>query len=317
MCDLEKKKLRSLNRSLPYVLLLGFLFGTNFVVSRYSLGQFTPIAFVSLRQIIASLIYVLFYLLSSKRQLPRSPGLWLRASVAGVIGIGITMTSFVTTLKYLSSGVTSLFQSLALAVTVLMAAVFLKDEKLTWRIIVGVMVALTGAASLLIKGETGLTEFAQADWRGYFWVGLAVVSASAGNVYAKRFLYSEDEFDVSTIRMIAAALVTFPIAWATSSIDLQRIQLSGYLSLLYMSVVGTCLTFLLYFFINKRFGATAVSQNAVVVPVFATVAGAIFLDERVTPVMVLGMALIFAGLGVLGWRPKEKVEDCVAGCPDG
>ncbi|MGD8737376.1 MAG: EamA family transporter, partial [Anaerolineae bacterium] len=74
------------SKPLPYILLLGSLFGSSLVVSRFSLGEFDARAFVSLRLILASLAHLLLYLLSRSRSLPRDPSLWFRASVLGVFG---------------------------------------------------------------------------------------------------------------------------------------------------------------------------------------------------------------------------------------
>ena len=35
--------------ALPYVILLGFFFGTSLIASRFSVGQFEPITFIGLR----------------------------------------------------------------------------------------------------------------------------------------------------------------------------------------------------------------------------------------------------------------------------
>ena len=47
----------------PYVLLLGTLWGTNLVVARFVVGQLDPLLFVGLRLALASLGFMLIYLL--------------------------------------------------------------------------------------------------------------------------------------------------------------------------------------------------------------------------------------------------------------
>jgi drug/metabolite transporter (DMT)-like permease len=71
---------------------------------------------------------------------------------------------------------------------------------------------------------------------------------------------------------------------------------------LYTTVFTTFLAFMLHFYVTKRFGATSVSQFSYVTPVAATILGAVLLDEIITPVMLLGMALVFSGLALLGRR---------------
>jgi drug/metabolite transporter (DMT)-like permease len=42
-------------------------------------------------------------------------------------------------------------------------------------------------------------------------------------------------------------------------------------------------------------------------PVSSTLLGALFLGEQVTPVMVVGMLVIFSGLTLLNWRDVRKM----------
>jgi drug/metabolite transporter (DMT)-like permease len=296
------------NKALPYVVLMGLLLGSNAVASRFSIGQFPPIAYIFLRFVIATAIHLALYALSRSRQLPSDAKFWLKGSIYGVISLGIPMIGFILGLIYMSSGVMSLLQTIIPVSTVLLAHVLLKDERMTWSTGIGVLIALVGAAALLINRETGLPDIAKADWRGYAWLGISVLFVSLGSIYARRYLQSEDGFDTSTIRMIAATIFVLPIFLLTDSMDLSRVQTSGIAVLAYAALVGTFFTFWLDFYINKRFGATASSESAYVVPVSAIVLGALLLGEIITPVMLIGMVLIFIGLALLDWHPVEKTK---------
>ena len=162
-------------RALPYVLLLGFFYGSTLVGSRFSVGQYDPRTYISLRLLIAASAHLFLYGIT-RRRLPEWGRLWRLAIVLGVIGTAIPMTSIVSSLQYQSSGVTSMLLTLNPAVTVLLAQLFLPDELLTWRKALGVTIALAGASLLILLGETGLADFAQADWRGYAWVLLGVLA---------------------------------------------------------------------------------------------------------------------------------------------
>jgi drug/metabolite transporter (DMT)-like permease len=295
-----------------FVLLLGTLFGSSLVVSRFSVGQFDPRTFVAVRISIAAALHMSVYLFGRNLSWPRDRSVWLRAGILGVIGTAVPMTSIVSSLQYQSSGVASLLLTLNPVVTVLLAQRFLVDEGLTWRRLAGVLVAFGGAGLLLINGETGLAEFARADWRGYAWIGIGILSGSAGVVYARRFLRHENAFDVATIRMIGALVVTVPITWLTVGFDMSRVVWSGVAALVYGSVVGTFFAFMLNFYIIKRFGATPASQTSYVIPVVSTILGVIFLGETVSPIMFVGMLLIFAGITLLNWRTRRPLAEEVA-----
>ena len=291
----------------PYVLLLGTIFGSSLVVSRFAVGQFDPRSFIALRLTMSVMLHLLTYLFLTGHRLPRSRRLWIHATVLGAIGTAIPMTAVVSSLQYQSSGVTSLLLTLNPAVTVLLAQFFLRDEPLTWLKVTGVAIAFSGAGLLFVQGQTGLATLAQADWRGYAWVGAGTVASACGSIYARRFLRHEDSFDVASIRMFSAAVVVSLVSFATVGVDLSSVDALGYGALLYAAVAGTFLGVMLSFFIVKRFGATPASQTSYVMPVSSTLLGALFLGEQVTPVMVVGMLVIFSGLTLLNWRDVRKM----------
>lgn len=286
-------------KSLPYIALLGSLYGISLVVSRFSLGQFDPRAFVSLRLMLASAAHLLVYLFAGTRSLPRNPALWSKSSVLGIFGTAIPMVSAVSSLQYVSSGVAALLFTLHPILVVLLAGIFLPDEKLTWRKLVGAMIAFLGAGILLMRGETGLGEFTQADWRGYAWIGLGLISGAAAAIFARRHLRSSDNFDVASIRMFSACLVLIPVVLLTEGYDLSRVTWAGYVALIYGGLIGGFAAFLLSFYILKRFGATANSMSAYISPLVSAVLGVLLLGEHITPLILVSVALILAGVLML------------------
>ncbi len=294
------------HNSLLYVLLLGTIFGSSLVVSRFSVGQFDPLAYIAVRMSIAAALHLSVYTFTSRRW-PGGRRLWIHAAILGVIGTAVPMTSVISSLQYQSSGVTSLLLTLNPVATLILAQLFLQDESMTWGKTFGVMVAFSGALLLFVQGETGLSGLAPADWRGYAWASMGIIASATGSVYARRFLRYGDGFDVASIRMFSATLTTVAVALLTVGFDFSRVDGRGVGALLYASVFGTFLGLLLSFFIVKRFGATASSQTSYVMPVSSTILGALLLGEQVTPTMLGGMALIFSGLALLNWRDVQQM----------
>lgn len=296
------------SKILPFVLLQGLIFGSSMVVSRYSLGQFDPRAYVSLRLLIAGLAHASVYGVMRSRPFPRERSLWVRAGVLGVMGPAIPMVCVVSSMQYMASSVASLLITLNPALVVLMSHFFLADERLTSRRILGVLVAFSGGAILLMEGETGLGQFARADWRGYAWIVAGMLFSAGGSVYAHRYLREADAFDVASIRMFAAGLLLVPVTLLTVGYDLSRLQISGVAALAYGGIVGAFAAFVLAFYILKRFGAPGLSLASYVVPVVTAVLGVLFLGEKVTLTMIVSTGLIFLGIALLNYRPRMPRE---------
>jgi drug/metabolite transporter (DMT)-like permease len=156
--------------ALPYVILLGFFFGTSLIASRFSVGQFKPITFIGLRLTLAGLGYAVIFALARGRRWPTNRRLWRHATLLGLFGTAFPMTAVITALQHQSGGITALLITASPAVTVVLAHFFLPDESLTRLKATGVSLALGGAALLALQGESGLSDNSEASSVGYILV---------------------------------------------------------------------------------------------------------------------------------------------------
>ena len=287
-------------QALPYISFLGFLFGSTLVASRFSVGQFQPTTYIGLRLSMAGLGHIAFYTFVNRRyKWPTDRRLWFHASVLGILGTAVPMTSIVTALQYLSSGLAAIFITTSPAITVLLAHFFLPDEHLNRRKALGVALALSGTIVLAFSGESGLADAGEANPLGYLLMLIAMTMGGAAAVYIRKYLSDYNAFDVASIRMFVAALVVMPLSALIIGFDLHTVTTDGYLALGYAALVGTFAGMLLAVYNVKRFGATAAAMTSYIVPIFAGLGGVLLLDEQITPVMLVGVVLIVSGIMVI------------------
>ena len=94
---------------------------------------------------------------------------------------------------------------------------------------------------------------------------------------------------IATLVMTGMALLferDRPVAWTRASIG----------SLAYLAVFGSALTFTLYYWLLRHVRAGRVALIAYATPVIAVVTGVLFLHEPLTSRVVLGGALVIAGV---------------------
>ena len=290
--------------ALPYILLLGFLFGSTLIASRFSVGQYSTLTYIGLRLVLASIAFLAVFILSRSRRLPRDGQLWRRASFLGIFGTAVPMVAIVTSLEFQSSGVTSILLTAGPAITVLLAHFTLADERLTLRKGVGVILALGGAFLLAALGESGLPDVSRASPVGYILVLSAMFFAGAATIFTRKYLSEYEALEVTSIRMYAAALAVMPLSLLLVGFDLSNVDLRGYGALLYAAFVGTFAGMLVLFYIIQRFGATASAMAGYVIPIVATLGGVLLLGETITGGMLAGMALIVVGLSIINQRVK-------------
>lgn len=282
-------------QALPYILLVGFLFGSTLVASRFSVGQFDALTFVGLRLALAGGVYLLVHTLR-RHKIPSDRRLWKRAALLGVFGTAIPMTFIVSSLQFLSSGIASIVITSSPALTVVVAHFALTDEQLNTRKILGVVLALGGAVALALRGESGLPDVAQADPVGYLLIFSAMISSSLVMVYARKYMSDLKTVEVASVRLWTAAVLVIPVALLTTGFDLSRVNMQGFTALIYAAIAGTTLAMMLEFYNVKHFGATAAVMSAYIIPIFASLGGALLLGETITLIMLGGMGLIGTGL---------------------
>jgi drug/metabolite transporter (DMT)-like permease len=296
-------------QALPYILLVGLIFGTTIVAARFGVGQFHPVTYLGLRAVLASLSYGAVYVLSPRRRVwPKDPQLWRHAAVLGVFGTAVPMTCYIYALQHLSSGMASILITTGPAVAIVLAHFFLDDERLTVLKGIGVMLALGGAISMALRGESGLADVGRANPWGY---GLVIVALLIGNgmtIYARKFMRRFDAFDVASIRMLVTALVVMPFAVLFTGIDLEAIDVPGALTLVYAALAGNFGGMYLAYRNVTRFGVTITAMTDYVIPVVASLAGVLVLGEQITVGMIVGMALIVLGIALINWRRRARGE---------
>ncbi|MCA9980165.1 MAG: DMT family transporter [Anaerolineales bacterium] len=295
-------------QALPFIVLLGFFYGSTLVVSRFSVGQWAPSTYIGLRLTLAALAHVLIYAAMRSRQWPRNGRVWRHAVLFGVLGTAVPMVCIVTGLQYLSSGLASIVITTNPAFTVLLAHFFLADEKLNLRKVLGVALALSGAALLALMGENGLSAEEAASPIGYILLTTAMLFGSSSTIYARKYMSDMDSFDVASIRMVSAAAAVLPLSVLLVGFDTTAVDQFGLAALFYAALVGTFGGLLLAFYNIKHFGATASAMTSYVIPVVASIGGALFLGEIITVGMLVGMAFIAVGIGLINERKKRTAE---------
>lgn len=282
-------------KALPYVALLSLFWGTNVVASRFGIGEFDPYFFIALRLGISTLFFFPF-VLWRHGQWPNQPGLWWKASLSGFIGIAIPFTTFVLSLQYQSSGVASLYVTLAPVMIMVAAHFVLPDEKLSRAKLWGVALALSGALFLAVRGESGLADVGRASPLGFILVFSGISLEVVNTMFVRLRMKEYDPMEVTAIRILVGGVVVLVATVVAGDFSLAQVTRAGLLSMLYAALIGALAGQFMAFYIQRRFGATAFSLTAFIVPVVATFFGALLLGEIVTPAITVGVVLIGAGL---------------------
>lgn len=278
--------------------------GTTGVATRSALNDgVPPVALVTIRAILATV--VLFLLLRMRgRRAPRDLATWRTGLVQGVFQLSIPFVLFTLAYENASAGFVGLLVALIPIGTAVVAHYLLPDEPLHLAKVVGLVVAFVGVAFLLLSGDSGLDE----GGKPLLAAGLSiasVLSISFAGVYAKG---RADEFDAMelTFMQFAIGIVLIGATMLIAEGLPGSISTWGWVLILYMTVVGSIVPFLLFFWLLQQVSATKASLVGYIVPLISLTAGIVLIDEKMQFGIAVGGLLILIGV-VLSDRAERRV----------
>jgi drug/metabolite transporter (DMT)-like permease len=132
---------------------------------------------------------------------------------------------------------------------------------------------------------------------------IALLGITAGTLYQKRFVAACDVRTANTVQVIAALLVSAPLAWA----EVETIQWTPTFvgAMAWAVLVSTLGGSSLFYMLIQRGAATRVTSLLYLVPpTTALMAWALF-DEALTRPMLIGMALTAFGVALVVNTPRR------------
>lgn len=293
-----------INRAGLAWLLLGLIWGTNFVFIKWSTDAVTPMQVVLLR-VVAGFLTVAVYALVT-RQLKLSH---LRHSlhfiVMACLAAALYFYGFAEGTALLQSGLAGAVSASIPLFSLLAAVLFLPEEKLSTNRVLGLLVGLIGVTLIAKPLSGGLGD---SYLMGVLWMVLGSFSLGVSFVYARKF--------VTPLELPPAALTTYQLGFATL-ILLAVTDMTGlgtltddptsFAVLVFgLGFFGTGLAYVLYYYVIGKLGAVRASALTYVPPVVALFLGALFLGEAIVLLDYVATALIFAGVILVNMRPRSQ-----------
>ncbi|MGN9812368.1 EamA family transporter [Micromonospora sp. BQ11] len=172
---------------------------------------------------------------------------------------------------------------------------------------VGVTLGFAGLVLLVLP--TGGTD--AVPLVGALTVVAAATSWSVGSFLSGRIRMPTDPFVATVYEMAAGAAVLAVLAAGRGEFrgfDPAAVSTRSWLALAYLMVAGSLVAFTAYVWLLHHAPISLVSTYAYVNPVVAVALGALFVAEPVTPQVVLGGAVIVAGVAlvVTTERPRRR-----------
>lgn len=287
----------ALLRAMPWVFVL--IWSTGFIVARYGMPHAPPMTFLAWRYVFSILCFLPWILLAGVSW-PATRRQWLHLSVTGVLMHAGYLGGVWAAVK---AGMGSGLVALVVGVQPVLTAIWLssRGSRVTGRQWAGLVLGFAGLV-LVVSRKFG--QGGEADVLNLSLAVLALLSITAGTLYQKHFVTPCDVRSANAVQLLAALLVTLPLAllesepmqWQTAdaAVNLELAAAMAW-SVLGLTLGGSSLLYLLI----QRGAATSVTSLLYLVPPTTALMAWVLFDETITWTTLLGTALTAVGVGLV------------------
>lgn len=289
-------------------LFLGLVWGSSFLWIKLALGEVNPFVLVMFRTGFAflGLLMVSLFL----RPKFKWQDVW-KYLVLGLFNVAIPFVVISWAETHISSGMAAILNSTVPLFTILLAPLFLSEEKFALRTGAGLLIGFTGVV-VLASDQLGGSD--SQGWLGIVGMLVAAVFYACSGIFA-RLMTRGMRPETQAIGQIGSAfafvlpatlIVTGPLHLPTQPLT--------WVALLWLGILGSCLTTLVWFSLLNSVGPTRTSMTTYMFPLVGVLLGWIFLHEIPDWRLLVGGILVIVAVVIVNTRkitPLTQVSQTV------
>ena len=186
--------------------------------------------------------------------------------------------------------------------TIVIAHLFLRDDKMTVQRVIGLLMGFVGVVVLLSKD---LTAGAHSSILGQGAVILAAILYAGSSVYARRKTGSSPGLVRGAAPLVSATALMWIVAPVLESpVKIPQLPLT-WVAVLWLGVLGSGLALILFYYLLHEIGPTRAATVTYIFPLGGVILGVIFLNEQLSWQLALGAVLIISSVVVVNWQTKK------------
>ena len=282
-------------------IILGGIWSASFLWIKLALDEIGPFTLVAFR-VLFGVLFAGGAVFIQRKAWPRNWAGWFPFLVLGATSVAIPF--FLITWGELSidSAVASILNATVPLFTIVIAHLFLQDDKMTTQRVIGLLVSFIGVIILLSKD---LTVGAHGSALGQAAVILASIFYAASSVYARRKTGAAPGLVRGAAPLVSATLIMWLVA-PTFETPFRIPQLPlTWIAVLWLGVLGSGLALILWYYLLHEIGPTRTGMVTYIFPLGGVILGVVFLNEQLSWQLAVGALLIILGIVVVNWQRKK------------
>jgi drug/metabolite transporter (DMT)-like permease len=299
---------RKLFRTWAHIALLAanVIYGINYSVAKAVMPDYIkPLALVSLRSLLAAILFWLTSLFMPREKVSRKDLLYLFG--CSFFGVVINQIFFLAGLN-LTSPINSSIIISTNPIFAFVFAAFILREKITLLKGSGLAIGLAGVLILIL--QNGTPDIGSSTFIGDIITLINTISWAFYTVIIKKMLEKYHPVTVMKWTFLFGMLTTVPAGYTQWSImEWSAIPFKAYLGIAFVVIFATYLGYLLISFGLRRLSPTIVSTYTYIQPVIAAYLASIMGQDHIDFVMIFSALLIFAGVFVVSRQRELSIPE--------
>lgn len=272
-----------------------FIWSTGWIAAGFAAPYADPLTFLVFRHGLAAVMLAAIAF-ALRSPWPRTPRAILHAVFAGVLLNGFYLAGVWWAVRHgVPAGLSGVIAALQPILTAVLAPLLLK-ENVSSRQRLGIAIGFLGLCIASAPRLAGLDGAALASAAVPLAINaVAMLSATLGTIYQKRFASDGDVMPVTALQFVGAFLVTVPLALAFERMEITwnwTVIAAMAWSVIVLSIGGVSLLV----FMIRRGAVSKVTAYIYLAPPVTAAMAFLLLGEAMTPVQIGGLALTVAGV---------------------
>jgi drug/metabolite transporter (DMT)-like permease len=286
--------------------LLGLIWGSSFLWIRIAVQDIGPFTLVAFR-LLFGFVGIGVIAIAKKQSFPRDRKTLMALAVMAILNIALPFTLISWGETTVESSLASILNGTVPLFSIVIAHYWLHDEKITLPRILGLVLGFCGVFVLVGRGFD--VSALSGNVLGQMAIVAAALSYAVSASYARRNLQGQPPLLQSMVTLLVADLIlwiSIPVVGMTAPALNAPNQLPTlaitWIAIAWLGLLGSCVAFLLFFYLLNHLGATRTTLVTYIFPVVGLVLGIVFLDEPMDWRLGIGSALILSGIVIVNLK---------------
>jgi drug/metabolite transporter (DMT)-like permease len=270
---------------------------------KIGLQELSPVNLTIMRLWIACIVFLLLlvtrYQKFSKLQKKDVPRIFL----LGFLGVIVYHLGLNYGEQYISASAASLIIATIPVFVVILAAIFLK-EKITLKIVLGVILSLLGVIIISIAGKPDASlEITYLS--GAIAVLIGALVGAGYTIVGKKMLQRYSGTSLTVYAFLLGSLGLIPFVSTSLVEEVIALSITGWTTIIFLGVCPTVIAYILWYVALEIKNASELSVYLYFIPILSTIISYILFKELITWLFIFGGALVIIGLYIVNKQNKD------------